>query len=228
MDYEIFGLIVLIIINIPLGLIPAYILKNKGDKEGFYKWWFLGWAFFGIMLPYSIIVKEKWSGLVKTIVFIIIFLALLIPSILSYNSNTRIIGNSIYYIDLGIISLLGLFRSRDFIEVEESVINNQSLRYCPFCGKEIIEDAVVCIYCGRQIKPLKQSKTNMKWSNIIMAILVILAIIIPFVGIITGIIGLTQNEKHGQGLTLLIIGIISFLIWGSYYYSMFFSQIEGY
>lgn len=53
MDYELLGLIIGIIIAIPFGLIPAYILKNKGDTKGFYVWWFLGWAFFSIIFLFN-------------------------------------------------------------------------------------------------------------------------------------------------------------------------------
>lgn len=38
------GLLIGIILAIPLGLIPAYMAKNKGHSFGL--WWFYGWALF--------------------------------------------------------------------------------------------------------------------------------------------------------------------------------------
>lgn len=78
--------------------------------------------------------------------------------------------------------------------------------FCNSCGKEIADDAVVCIGCGRPVKPLKSS--GEKWGTGSMIGLVVGSIVIPLIGIIFGIIGLTKEEKKGQGAALLTIGII--------------------
>lgn len=36
-------------------------------------------------------------------------------------------------------------------------IQQDELKYCKFCGKRIALDAVVCVYCGRQVEALRQS-----------------------------------------------------------------------
>jgi len=79
--------------------------------------------------------------------------------------------------------------------------------YCQHCGKEIPDDAVICIGCGRAVKPLPKLVSGKKWSGGVLALLIIGAIFIPFVGIVAGIVGLTQEAKRVQGVILLVIGI---------------------
>ena len=85
--------------------------------------------------------------------------------------------------------------------------------YCQHCGKEIPDDAVVCIGCGRAVKPLPQQVAAKKWSGGMLALLIILTIFIPLVGIIAGIVGLTKEEKRGQGGLLLGLGIFMVFFW---------------
>jgi hypothetical protein len=83
--------------------------------------------------------------------------------------------------------------------------------FCSHCGKEIPNDAVICVGCGRAVKPIQI--IGNKWSGGMMAFLIIATILIPLVGIIAGIIGLTQDAKRGQGGLLLAVGIIMFVFW---------------
>jgi len=80
--------------------------------------------------------------------------------------------------------------------------------FCNNCGKEISNDAPMCVHCGHPIKPMK-SLIERKWGTGAMVGLVIGSVIIPFFGIVFGIIGLTKEEKKGQGAALLVIGIIT-------------------
>lgn len=94
--------------------------------------------------------------------------------------------------------------------------------YCQYCGKEIPDDAVICVGCGRQIKPLAdpspkredsiQPPTVVKnaWPAGTMLVLVIASMFIPFVGIVFGILGLLDKDKKEQGALLLAIGIFYF------------------
>lgn len=79
--------------------------------------------------------------------------------------------------------------------------------FCRHCGKEIADDAVICVGCGREVRPLRRLEGN-KWSGGVLALLIIGAIFIPFAGIIAGIVGLTQEAKRRQGILLLVIGLI--------------------
>ena len=76
--------------------------------------------------------------------------------------------------------------------------------FCSHCGKEIDDAAVVCVGCGCAVEP-----ANEKWSTGAMVALVIGTLIIPLVGLIAGIIGLTKNgKKKTQGGILLGLAII--------------------
>lgn len=77
--------------------------------------------------------------------------------------------------------------------------------FCNKCGKEIFDEAVICVGCGCPVKPIKVVAEQ--WSAGIMAALVIGTILIPLIGIIFGAIGISQDEKKGQAIILLAIGI---------------------
>jgi len=82
--------------------------------------------------------------------------------------------------------------------------------FCNRCGKEIADDAVVCIGCGRAVKPI--AATGEKWGTGAMIALVIGTLFVPLIGIIFGIIGMNKEAKKGQGATLLAIGIIMVIV----------------
>jgi hypothetical protein len=82
--------------------------------------------------------------------------------------------------------------------------------YCPSCGKEIVNEAVVCVGCGRPVKPL--SSGSEKWGPGVMTALVIGTLLVPLIGIIFGIIGLNKEAKKSQGGILLGLGIFMGLV----------------
>jgi hypothetical protein len=82
--------------------------------------------------------------------------------------------------------------------------------FCNRCGKEIADDAVVCIGCGRAVKPL--AAVGEKWSTGAMIALVIGTLLVPLIGIIFGIIGLNKGKKEKQGAILLGFGIFMIII----------------
>jgi hypothetical protein len=72
-------------------------------------------------------------------------------------------------------------------------------------SKEIADDAVVCVGCGRSTKPESGGEA---WSAIIVILMAVGTLIIPLIGIIAGIIGLTKEPKRAQGAGLLALGVI--------------------
>jgi uncharacterized membrane protein YvbJ len=98
--------------------------------------------------------------------------------------------------------------------------------YCKHCGKETIEDAVVCLSCGRFIEN-HISKPNMEYQrkegktiatlSIVFGILGFypLAFIGSIIGFILAMIGLSDqnNAYKGNCKIGLIISIVTFLIW---------------
>ena len=99
--------------------------------------------------------------------------------------------------------------------------------FCPKCGKEIADDAVVCVGCGRPIAttgvltPKKESvflwfMNTSPWSkgNLVSAIIV--TVLIPIVGLIIGGIGLAK----GQGAKAIFLLVFSIVVTAFYVIKM--------
>lgn len=63
--------------------------------------------------------------------------------------------------------------------------------FCPYCGKEINDDAVFCKYCGKNVKDDNSDKKTMSKSDDILGII---SIVIVVICIIAGIIFSTYNH----------------------------------
>jgi uncharacterized membrane protein len=106
--------------------------------------------------------------------------------------------------------------------------------FCKYCGNEIHEDAVVCIKCGRQVKPIEeyQSKNTPHWSSItsfiagIIVIIIVMTepsgrwssdtiagvIILGTLPIIFGVISLSKKTSgRWMAITGLVLGCITVL-----------------
>lgn len=78
-------------------------------------------------------------------------------------------------------------------EKQSEMNRNEESMFCKYCGKEIPCDAYICTGCGRKTENCD------KWDNY--GCLVTLAIFIPIVGVIAGIVGLAKG-KAGSGFLL--------------------------
>lgn len=84
--------------------------------------------------------------------------------------------------------------------------------FCRTCGKEILDNSVVCLNCGcltgaaqpiyQEIIPNRPDKVE--------AVKVLLSLFISVVGIVLGVIDLKNGRKSGR--VYLIIGIIKTII----------------
>ena len=122
------------------------------------------------------------------------------------------------------------------------------MKDCPYCCEQILASAKKCKHCGEivdislraaeqanryqgaqtgnanapQLKNFALTKdTDKAWSGGEMAGLVILTLLIPLIGIIMGIVGLTKESRKNQGAALLIFAIL--LIFA---YSLLFMSVE--
>lgn len=83
--------------------------------------------------------------------------------------------------------------------------------YCQKCGKEIDDEAVVCIHCGCATKNQMDQTAGNKDSDVRTSVgLVILSILFPIVGIILGVVyRQSYNEtRRRAGKTYLVAALI--------------------
>lgn len=87
--------------------------------------------------------------------------------------------------------------------------------FCPHCAKEIPDDAVICVGCGRAVQPLRQSISQptsqsmpqQGWSDNVVTFLLFGSALLPIVGIVAGIVGLFKAETRRQGISILVFGV---------------------
>ena len=84
--------------------------------------------------------------------------------------------------------------------------------FCQKCGKEVLDDAVICPFCGCAIKKDSINKTvNTEGDNLNIALL-ILSIIIPIVGIILWPLKHKETPNSAR-----IYGIAGIVAWVCYF-----------
>lgn len=92
--------------------------------------------------------------------------------------------------------------------------------YCRNCGKEIDDNAVVCVHCGTTTKnyvPEKETINQPKESNTIAIVGLVFAFLSPLVGLICSIIGYRKAKQQGLeygGLALagIIISAVEMVV----------------
>ena len=86
--------------------------------------------------------------------------------------------------------------------------------YCRQCGKEVMENSVVCPSCGALVKSEKTGIQNMNWLILGGAVVSIIATFMPFISFWGGSISLmneaTQTEGIGIIMMSLVAGILGF------------------
>lgn len=91
--------------------------------------------------------------------------------------------------------------------------SNKQIKYCPNCGNQALAQAVICVKCGYSFpeyyKPLSNKSA---WSGLSMFLLIVGTLLIPFFGIIMGVVSLSTPTRRTQGISLLVLGIIRELV----------------
>lgn len=80
--------------------------------------------------------------------------------------------------------------------------------YCKKCGSEILDEAVICPHCGCATENNQTENADGKakggW--------IFLTILIPLVGIIMGIVNLSNGKKN-SGKVYLTVGLIAWAVY---------------
>ena len=104
--------------------------------------------------------------------------------------------------------------------------------FCKNCGKEISDNAVVCLHCGVQVNPMQQRQTS-QGENAVAIVGFIFSFLIPLVGLICSIVGYKKSVNHGApcgglaiaGIVLsvvfMIINLIIVIIYGGAILALF-------
>ena len=89
------------------------------------------------------------------------------------------------------------------------------MKFCSKCGKEIVDEAVVCPNCGCAVAGASMSID--KNAGEVSVGLCVLAALIPLFGLIYWPVKHKENPKGAQavGITAIVAWAISFVIWMS-------------
>lgn len=99
--------------------------------------------------------------------------------------------------------------------------------YCKNCGKEVDDNAVVCVHCGVALKDLSTPAAPVRKVNglaiagfVVALVSIYLGVyfcIASIVGLVLSIVGMCMSKKYnscnGFAIAGLIISIVSVIIW---------------
>lgn len=88
--------------------------------------------------------------------------------------------------------------------------------YCRYCGKKLKDGAVICTGCRRPVETTGEMATAAKgepWSFPMMAGLIVATLVLPFIGVIVGLVGLRNDARKVQGAILLTVAVFFGLFW---------------
>jgi hypothetical protein len=83
--------------------------------------------------------------------------------------------------------------------VDESNLNVAASKKCPFCAEEILSEAIKCKHCGSNIGNVSASEVKARKHPQYLAMSV-LGFLLPFIGVILGMIYLAKDNKLDKKL----------------------------
>lgn len=85
--------------------------------------------------------------------------------------------------------------------------------FCQKCGKEIMDEAVICPHCGCATGVRPKTEVSKKPYKLSFG-LVMLCTFLPVVGIIMGIVELSNNDHSPKGTAIIGQSIAGFVVCG--------------
>lgn len=88
--------------------------------------------------------------------------------------------------------------------------------FCNKCGKEIDDEALICIHCGCAVNGTKKLEPeNEDWKTVkISKGMQLLCMFVPIVGFILGIAELCSNSDSVKGKSYLVYGLCGLVVCG--------------
>lgn len=94
-----------------------------------------------------------------------------------------------------------------------------NMKYCSHCGKEIMDEAVVCVNCGCAVVVETPKKTGNDgyWDTKSNATgTIVCAFLFPLLGLIFGIIGVgkcTDPQLRGKYTAAIVLSFVAWIFW---------------
>lgn len=85
--------------------------------------------------------------------------------------------------------------------------------FCKKCGKEITDEAVICPHCGCATGVQKKAEISQKQYKLSFGMLM-LCTFLPVVGLVMGIVELSNNDHSPKGTAIIGQCIAWFIVWG--------------
>ena len=88
------------------------------------------------------------------------------------------------------------------------------MKFCSKCGKEIMEEAVICVHCGCEVENRMQTSNNAKEVDEVNIGFCILSALIPLFGIIYWPLKHKETPKKAKacGITAIVSWVIYMIL----------------
>jgi len=111
--------------------------------------------------------------------------------------------------------------TRPVTETGEFAKRQVQVRRCPYCAEDIQYEAIICRYCGRDLRVApsppallyaKAAQPEVKKQSLTAAD-VLLAFALPIVGLIVAVFYLLKSQSRERGLLLIVVSLVAWAAW---------------
>lgn len=112
--------------------------------------------------------------------------------------------------------------------MDEPQLNEDGTKTCPQCAEHVQGAALVCRFCGHRFDehPAERKDASEREGSTLVGLGYLLAVLVPFVGLVLGIIAATRSalypRKHGPWI--IAVATLAFVGWGAFIYSEVHSE----
>ncbi len=105
--------------------------------------------------------------------------------------------------------------------MDEPQLNDDGTKTCPQCAEHVQGAALVCRFCGHRFDeehPAKNERIDAseREGTTLVPLGYLFAVLVPFVGLVLGIIAATRSALHPRkhGPWIIAVATLAFLGWG--------------